>query len=182
MSFHHIGKIFRNTKQCGPSRKISIYEAKNKGTDDLYEVIIKGFEDNDAFLVKFDEKKNLTPYHSDGAHQKACDAVIICLFKENPYIIFIELKSSSINLDDIEKKFKSSWCFIDYSSSILKRFDDDNTINHTEKRFIVIRKPVPLGKLPTRHVFEDGKNNPSNPKIIPYENKPVPISKLINIL
>jgi len=38
------------------------------------------------------------------------------------YLLFIEMKSASLNKDRISKQFASSLCFMNYCDSIMKRF------------------------------------------------------------
>ncbi|MCF7810425.1 hypothetical protein K9N50_05510 [bacterium] len=131
-----------------PERKVRIKETDRSAQLKIVE--ITGFQSETNVVFSFDEKPPLSDYIScDGGYRKRCDAVIITNYNDANYLLFIELKSKSIKRLDIENKFKSSECFINYIDSILKCFHSDNLLDSCQKRFIVFCQPPPLNKTPT---------------------------------
>lgn len=181
MSFSAFQQIIRDPETCGGRR---LFEIKEKDINSkLKKVIIRGFENENAVKFCFDGDKDLSPYLSQtGDHLKACDAVVLVEFDDNKYLIFLEMKSESLDKERIMNQFKSSICFMDYCSSILKIFHSSHILDQCEKRFVVFHLPRPITKTATRPLAEqpscDKHDKPENPLYLPYA-KPVRIRKII---
>jgi hypothetical protein len=131
-----------------PERKVRIKETDRSA--ELKIVEITGFQSETNVVFSFDDKPPLSDYISpNGGYRKRCDAVVLTKYDDVDYLLFIELKSKKLKHLDIENKFKSSKCFIDYIDSVLKDFHSDNLLNKCQKRFIVFCQPPLLHKTPT---------------------------------
>ncbi len=140
--------INRDYYKLHPDRRVTIKETDPSAS--LRSVDIIGFQGYTNIVYSFDKKPPLSAYISkNGGYRKKCDAVVLTNYDGVDYLLFIELKSGKIKKTDIEDKFNSSECFMDYIDSILKRFHDDQLLSKCKQRFIVFYQPPRLNKTPT---------------------------------
>jgi len=180
MAFDTFRQIIRNSETCGNRRRFEFRETDKSSK--LSKVVVMGFQTDDSVKFSFDGKKGLSPYLSQfGDHLKACDYVLLAKIDDQNYLIFIEMKSESINKNRISKQFMSSICFMDYCSSILKRFYDSDLLEKCQKRFVVFYKSPPLPKTTTllrRTAIGHTHNLPDNPMFVAY-TKPMRIKQIL---
>lgn len=183
MSFDNLKSIISKPNPLDPHRRIVITEKNNKDSNSLKKVIIRGFESEAcSFWFSIDGYQELCPYIKGGHFTKRCDAILIHAVKGRIYILLIELKSSAIKRIDIKNKFKSSFCFLQYLSSILKEFFDDDLIEKAQKRYILFHRktPIPIPKSVTQFQPVSNKkfSTPEDYMNVYYE-KEIRIKKLI---
>ena len=164
-------------KGCERGSSFRIWE-KDRGSL-LKEVRIKGFS-GEAILFSLDGKRELNPYLEGGPHQQTCDAVLITRIKEQYYIIFIEIKSTSIDRKHIKTQFISTECYLDYCNEILKRFYSENFLETCKKRFVVFHQAPRIHKTKTRPPSKSKiiHDSADQPKYIAYST-PLWIKKLL---
>ncbi len=149
MSYSTFKQIVKNPITCGNSRIIELSETDSNSK--LTKVRIKGFSSDDAGVkFCFDGGRQLSPYLNTGEHLKSCDAVVLTNVNGEHYLIFIEMKSESIDKQLIRKQFISSLCFLDYCDSILQRIHGDDILEKSLKRFVVFYKSPYFQKKTTR--------------------------------
>ncbi|MBL0717043.1 MAG: hypothetical protein JJV89_03235 [Desulfosarcina sp.] len=179
MSFDTFRQIIKESKTCGNRRRVEFLETDKNSK--LKKVEIMGFTTENAIKFSFDGKKELSPYLShSGNHLKACDAVLLAEIDDQNYLLFIEMKSESINKCRISKQFASSLCFMDYCDSIMKRFYKSDLIDRCKKRFVVFYKASSIHKTTTQYIQKTDQQHdcPDNPLFFPY-NKPVRIKRIL---
>lgn len=170
MGFDMFMQIIKNPETCGSRRKFELMETDKSRK--LAKVVVKGFQADDSVKFSFDGKKGLSPYLSQsGDHLKACDYVLLARIDDQNYLIFIEMKSESINKNRVSKQFMSSICFMDYCSSILNRFHDSDLLEKCQKRFVVFYKSPPIPKTTTllrMTTMGHAHDLPDNPMFVAY--------------
>jgi hypothetical protein len=180
MGFDMFMQIIKNPETCGSRRKFELMETDKSSK--LAKVVVKGFQADDSVKFSFDGKKGLSPYLSQpGDHLKACDYVLLARIDDQNYLIFIEMKSESINKNRVSKQFMSSICFMDYCSSILNRFHDSDLLEKCQKRFVVFYKSPPIPKTTTllrMTTMGHAHDLPDNPMFVAY-TKPVRIRQIL---
>ena len=180
MGFDMFMQIIRQPETCGGRRKFELMETDKSSK--LPKVVVKGFQTDDSVKFTFDGKKALSPYLSQsGDHQKACDYVLLSRIDDQNYLIFVEMKSESINKNIISKQFTSSQCFMDYCSSILNRLYDSDLLEKCQKRFVVFYKSPSIPKTTTllqMSAMSHMHDLPDNPRFVAY-TKPVRIRQII---
>ncbi|MBF0163810.1 MAG: hypothetical protein HQM01_04750 [Magnetococcales bacterium] len=131
-------------------KKICIpHKAKNRALEiqeeadnaELRRVEVYGLETDESYKFFDDAGQRFVCYLRDGSHQRVCDTVIITTYNNIDYLIFVEVKSRSFNTVQVVEKFKSSDCFMDYCSCILKRFHGDSLLDQLKRRFILFHLP-----------------------------------------
>ncbi|MDD3023143.1 MAG: hypothetical protein PHE26_04510, partial [Syntrophomonadaceae bacterium] len=66
-------------------------------------------------------------------------------------ILFIELKSTDLNDNEVKRQFMGAECALDYCNAALKRFhNQDCYFDSFDKRFVVFHKAGSIAKRPTR--------------------------------
>lgn len=180
MGFDMFMQITRNTETCGGRRKFELMETDKSSK--LPKIVVKGFQTDDSVKFTFDGEKALSPYLSQsGDHLKACDYVLLTRIDDQNYLIFIEIKSESINKNRVSKQFISSQCFMDYCSSIMNRFHDSDLLEKCQKRFVVFYKALPIPKTTTllrMTAMGHAYDLPNNPRFVAY-TKPVRIRQIL---
>ncbi|AXP83079.1 hypothetical protein CJ739_4021 [Mariniflexile rhizosphaerae] len=117
MSINCIKNIFDGTSIIPSAQdEIIIRETDNNVKDNsLKKVKIKGINNPNLVCFKLDKYVPLTKYfnsiNSDGIN-KGVDAVIFYIKDGKGYILFIELKSFTLNQKDVSNKFFASTAFI----------------------------------------------------------------------
>ena len=115
-----IKNLFVETKISTPiNGELTIYENGRQAT--LREIHLKNTKD--CFIVKYDEcgfmnQSTFKPDHP--SLFKACDAIVFCINKGSPCILFCELKSSKPNKSVVSPQLNGGLCFFECLSSILK--------------------------------------------------------------
>ncbi|MBF0192753.1 MAG: hypothetical protein HQL99_16695 [Magnetococcales bacterium] len=133
MKFEALGKICKIKR--AHQRCLEVSETDVSAL--MKKVIIEGLQTDESILFFADVGKIFIQYLLDGAHQKVCDAVIMTTYNGKVYLVFVELKSTSFNNNDIVNKFVSSSCLLDYCRCILKQFHDASVLDGLERRFVV---------------------------------------------
>lgn len=139
--------------------QIKLTEQENKGNKYAVSKIILNKAHN-SVCIKIDYNKKWSPYLNDNTPNinKKCDYVILTKRDEKIYLIFIELKSSIINKDQIRNKFKATECFFDYCESIASCFYHKSILKDTIKKHVVFVKLTSLQKTPTRFDKQEYNN------------------------
>ncbi|MDP8228319.1 MAG: hypothetical protein P9M15_02565 [Candidatus Electryoneaceae bacterium] len=176
MSLSKFKKIMKSFSECGSSRQFELIE-KDKSSK-LPKVVVKCFQEDDAVLVRFDGKKAFSYHLAPGDHLKNCDYVLVTNFDGKDYLIFIEMKSESINEEQIHMQLLSTQCFMEYADSILRLIKNTGFLKMCKKRFVVFYKGSHLPKKPTRYTEGHKNDHHDNPRLIPYTG-PMRLKKLI---
>lgn len=117
-------------------------------------------------------KGNLFRGHK--GENKRCDYVVITSLDSRDILLFIEIKSSHFNDNEVQQQFMGAECAIDYCNAVLKRFyKRDGYFDSFDKRFVVFYKAGSISKTPTRiespnNIFPSGYlkyPNPHEPSI-----------------
>ncbi len=108
-------------------------------------------------LDKYEQPKSL--FKGKQGERQRCDYVLITALENQPFLIFIELKSKTLKNSEIERQFKGAECVMDYCDAALDRFHGQNgLLRQCQKRFVVFYRPH-LAKQRTRPVIPSQKND-----------------------
>lgn len=129
----------------------------------LKKVHVTGISQN-GLILKL-EKAKIDFFEGSGPNRR-CDYVILSDYKGKKYAVFIELKSTSVDLRKIALQFKGSQCLMDYFCSVLDRFDPGcSSLKEYEHRFVLMYK-TSIRKRPTRQTHQSN-TLPENPILLP---------------
>lgn len=102
-------------KESGRKAKLTNVEIQSLGANAMM-IFPEAGQGKDKRYSPFLKKAALSD------HNKACDAVILCTYKNNNYRILCELKSDKPKGAD--KQFKATLCFLNYLDCILRDLND----------------------------------------------------------
>lgn len=156
------GRCFALLKEDAPDSKLRTVKIFDVSPDSIL-----------INLDKFEQPKTLLK--GERGQRQRCDYVLLTICQDKPLMLFVEMKSRTLDKPEIRRQFKGSECVMDYCNSVLKRFHaQDNFLGHFQKRFVVFYK-VSMSKQRTRPVQPTQKNdkperaykypNPNNPTL-----------------
>lgn len=104
----------------------------------------------DAVVLRLDKTHLDTIFKGGRGQCKRCDYVIFSEHNQQPYVVFVEMKSTSLSEHHYVQQFKGAECLVDFMDSVMSRFYEENgLLAKRKKRFVVVYK-LPIGKTPTR--------------------------------
>jgi hypothetical protein len=125
---------------------------KERGTDAKLKMVKIFDVDEGSILVnmdRYDQPKSL--FRNEKGQRKRCDYVLLTIFNNQHFMLFVEMKSSTAPKLEIQRQFKAAECVMDYCNAALNRFhDQNNLLDSFRKRFVVFYKPRSIAKRTTR--------------------------------
>lgn len=122
----------------------------------------------DSMLIKMDDKATEpnTLFLEDAGQRMRCDYLLITKTNSGRKILlFIEIKSNTVDSEKVIQKFHASECLLDYIESMLGRFHHCHEIfNRYEKRFVLFQTRN-LPKKATRPARRKSGREPENMRI-----------------
>lgn len=157
---HKHGHTFVRLKETGVDAKLKQI--------DIYDI------HQDSIVLKLDQvDQPSTLFKGEKGERQRCDYVLVTIYNNNPFVVFIEIKSKVAKNAEITRQFKGAECLMDYCNSALNRFHDQhNVMLACEKRFVVFYKPS-IAKRRTRPVNPCPANkSPESPLKYPAPHNP----------
>ena|GEM_PF-6508039 len=107
---------------------------------------------------------------------KMCDYILLASYKEDLYIIYIEMKSQNLDNRDFFPQLMAGDCFMTYCAALAEKFHGASISSiFLRKRRIVFHTPWPVNKQPIRPKLQNRiRTTPSFPdqiKTIPLINR-----------
>jgi hypothetical protein len=149
----------------------------------LSEVKIIGVPD-DSIFIKIDYGDEYKMFRSENGQRRRCDYLIIADKNKNNkndsnrILLFIEMKSTNFQRNEIDEKFRASECLLDYIVSMLKRFHNINLEpDQCKKRFVVFHNKR-IDKTPIHPPKEIGSKPENYLSVNFYPDKPPTLKSL----
>jgi len=114
---------------------------------------VKVFDVPDSsILINLDRcEQPKTLFRNEKGQRQRCDYVLLTIFNNREFMIFIEMKSTTVKDTEVQRQFKGAECIMDYCNAALNRFHDQrNLLSAFQKRFVVFYKPRSIAKRTTR--------------------------------
>jgi len=160
---------------ASPNECIDLLETKNRSPDLLSKVSLSELGNfvainHDAFTGL--DVREIIPMRD---LFKKCDAIILGEKDNNPYILIIDLKSTSLKIENHRKKMKAGKLFIEMMNLFLAEYRDNfgyyEDISSWEKHYIILHCNVQ--KSTTGNLTPDSPNSPLNPRYIYSTNESI---------
>jgi hypothetical protein len=159
------GRRFARLKETG-------VDAKLKQVD-IYDVPEGSLLIN---LDAYEQPKSL--FKGQKGERQRCDYVLVTRIDDQPFLVFIEMKSAALKDSDISRQFKGSECVLDYCDVTLDRFHGQNGfLRQFNKRFVVFYRPR-LAKQRTR-LGKPPRGNDSPERALKYPSPHNPSLKTL---